>query len=91
MEKDKKYIRRISFLLVLMLLCRGLTAWAQQGITVKGVVLDENEETVIGASVMVKGSTTMGTISDIDGNFQLMVPDKNTVLTVRSSVCVRKK
>ena len=82
MEKDKKYIRRISFLLVLMLLCRGLTAWAQQGITVKGVVLDENEETVIGASVMVKGSTTMGTISDIDGNFQLMVPDKNTVLTV---------
>ena len=82
MEKDRKYIRRVSFLLVLMLLCRGLTAWAQQGVMVKGVVLDENEETVIGASVMVKGSSTMGTISDIDGNFQLMVPDKNTVLTV---------
>ena len=41
-----------------------------QAITVKGTVLDANGEPVIGASVLMKGTTT-GTITDIDGNFTL--------------------
>lgn len=41
-----------------------------QAITVKGTVLDDNGEPVIGASVLMKGTTT-GTITDIDGNFTL--------------------
>ncbi|MFG6411836.1 MAG: SusC/RagA family TonB-linked outer membrane protein, partial [Bacteroides acidifaciens] len=41
-----------------------------QTITVKGTVVDATGEPVIGASVLMKG-TTMGTITDIDGNFTL--------------------
>lgn len=41
-----------------------------QAITVKGTVVDANGEPVIGASVLMKG-TTNGTITDIDGNFTL--------------------
>ena len=41
-----------------------------QAVTVKGTVVDANGEPVIGASVLMKG-TTNGTITDIDGNFTL--------------------
>lgn len=41
-----------------------------QANTVKGIVIDTTGEPIIGANVMVKGSTN-GTITDIDGNFTL--------------------
>ena len=48
----------------------ALGIWAQ-GITVTGVVMAQDEpDPVIGANVMVKG-TTNGTITDFDGNFSL--------------------
>lgn len=52
----------------------------QQGRMVQGVVLDSNQEPVIGANVLVKG-TTVGTITDIEGRFTLEVPN-NAVLVV---------
>ena len=52
---------------------------AQNGVTVKGTVVDGTGETVIGASIVVKGNTSIGTISDIDGNFTLNVPDGKEV------------
>lgn len=51
-----------------------------QQMTIKGRVLDSTGEAIIGASVVVKGSTN-GTITDLDGNFTLMVPD-NCVLQI---------
>ncbi len=48
---------------------------------VSGVVVDEKGEPVIGASVQVKG-TSIGTISDFDGNFALSAPDDATTLVV---------
>ena len=47
----------------------SVDAFAQQ-ITVKGLVKDGTGEPVIGANVLVKG-TTNGAITDFDGNFQL--------------------
>ena len=41
-----------------------------QPITVKGKVLDEKKEPIIGATVLVVGTST-GTVTDIDGNFSL--------------------
>lgn len=38
--------------------------------TITGIIVDENGETVIGANILVKG-TTNGTITDIDGKFSL--------------------
>ena len=56
-------------------------AFAQQG-TVTGKVIDDLGEPVIGANVIVKGTTT-GVITDIDGNFSLSVKDlKKDVLQV---------
>lgn len=46
----------------------------------KGVVKDENGEGLPGVSVLVKG-TQRGTITDVDGNYSIEVPNENTVLT----------
>ena len=65
--------------LLLTLLSFSLTALAQQKVT--GKVKDSSGEPVIGASVVVKGNNTMGTITDFDGNFMLDVP-ANSVLVI---------
>lgn len=54
----------------------------QSGKTVKGKVLDKNGEPVIGANVMVKG-TTNGVITDIDGNFTLSNASGTLVISYR--------
>jgi len=51
----------------------------QAQLTVKGTVLDSNGDPLIGASVLVKG-TTQGTVTDIDGKFEITVPDSTYVL-----------
>jgi len=45
----------------------------QANITVKGKVTDVNGEPIIGANILVVGTTT-GTVSDYDGNYSLTVP-----------------
>lgn len=52
-----------------------------QMITVSGKITETSGDPIIGANVFEKGSTTNGTISDIDGNYQIQVPG-NAVLTV---------
>ena len=53
-----------------------------QGLTVKGTVVDGSGEPLIGASVMVKG-TTNGTATDIDGNYTLSNVANNATLEFR--------
>ncbi len=53
---------------------------AQQTRHIKGVIVDVKKEPIIGANVMVKG-TTNGTTTDLDGNFSLNVP-ANAVLQI---------
>lgn len=80
MKNKKKYFQKFYFLF-LFTLC-SLAVEAQQGIVVKGIVMDENKEGIIGASIIVKGNNSIGTISDIDGNFQLAIPSMNTTLVI---------
>ena len=47
---------------------------------VSGVVTDESGEPLIGASVFVEGNATVGTITDLDGNYALTVPEGATAL-----------
>ena len=75
------FFRRIVPI-VLMLMAFCATLHAQGGITLKGMVVDQNGEALIGASVVVKGSPAMATVSDLDGNFSLKVPSQNSVLVV---------
>ena len=57
------------------------SAFAQQ-ITVKGHVVDETGEPVIGASVKVVGGKS-GAVTDIDGNFSIAA-DKKATLEIKS-------
>ncbi|GHS92131.1 SusC/RagA family TonB-linked outer membrane protein [Bacteroidia bacterium] len=50
---------------------------------VKGVVVDESNEPIVGASVMVKGNTAIGTVTNIDGQFTLDVPASAKILIVK--------
>lgn len=66
---------------VLMFFCMAGTAFAQKA-TIKGHVVDENGMPIIGANILVKG-TTNGTITDLDGNYSLEVENaKNAVLQI---------
>ena len=49
-----------------------------QNLNVHGKVLDENGEGLIGAGVVIQG-TTQGTITDVDGSYQLSVPQGSTL------------
>lgn len=56
----------------------------QQDADCKGVVIDATGEPVIGASVVVKGKTGAGTVTDIDGNFTLKNVKKGETLRITS-------
>ena len=53
----------------------------QQGRTVTGKIIDDTGEPLIGVSVLVKG-TTVGTITDFDGNYSLEVPSGKHILVI---------
>jgi TonB-linked SusC/RagA family outer membrane protein len=48
---------------------------------IKGTISDSNGEPLIGVSILVTG-TTFGNVTDIDGNFELNLPDNARTLTV---------
>ena len=72
------FCRRLSSALLLTFISTSINA---QDINVKGRVIDENGEPIIGANILVKG-TTNGTITDYDGNFTLEVSDKNAIIRI---------
>lgn len=49
-------------------------------IEVKGVILDQTGTPVIGATVVEKGNTSNGTVTDINGNFILKIASKGTLV-----------
>ena len=67
------------FLFLLMLAVTSTMAWAQGNVS--GKVVDATGEPVIGASVVVKGTTT-GAVTDIDGNFSIPNVPRNANLEI---------
>lgn len=65
--------------MMLFVLFSVTVAMAQ--VLVRGTVVDQTGESVIGASIQVKG-TTQGTITDIDGKFSLGVPNKKSIIVI---------
>jgi TonB-linked SusC/RagA family outer membrane protein len=51
----------------------------QQGFEVRGTVTDIRNEPLVGVNVLIQGTTT-GTVTDVNGNYSLRVPDGNAVL-----------
>ncbi|SDE85294.1 TonB-linked outer membrane protein, SusC/RagA family [Dyadobacter soli] len=52
-----------------------------QDIVVKGVIRDQQNQTLPGASILVKG-TQSGTVTDVDGNYSIGVPNGDAVLVI---------
>lgn len=77
--KKSNSIRR--FLSMLLLAIVAIGAYAQQN-KVTGTVVDANGEPIIGASVIVKG-TSNGGVTDLDGNFTInnVQPDQSIVIS----------
>ncbi len=90
-----KRVQTVGIMMALMALPSGVvyasTSHAQtvaqnvqQDADCKGVVIDATGEPVIGASVVVKGKTGAGTVTDIDGNFTLKNVKKGETLRITS-------
>ncbi len=71
-------MKKLSLVLSLVLFAVSF-AIAQR--TVSGTITDDGGEPLIGASILVKG-TSSGTVTDIDGSYSLEVPDGSTALVV---------
>lgn len=68
-----------KLMLIMTLVClTSMSLIAQRSIT--GTVTDKSGEPLIGASVVVKG-TSSGTVTDVDGNYSLNVPQSGSMLT----------
>lgn len=54
--------------------------FAQNNVDVSGVVYDPGDVTVPGANVFIKGDTSRGTTTDVDGNFSINAPVGSTLI-----------
>ena len=75
-SEKSSLIRGISMLICFMAFTLSVNAQARK---VTGQILDENGQPIIGATVRLQESSA-GTITDIDGNFSLDVPEGKKVV-----------
>ncbi|MFY9117452.1 MAG: carboxypeptidase-like regulatory domain-containing protein, partial [Dysgonamonadaceae bacterium] len=68
--------RKLMMFLTLFILGIG---WVSAQVRVQGTVVDEAGEPIIGATVVVKG-TSQGTVTDVNGSFTLTAPADGTLV-----------
>ena len=81
MKQKLVHLARLAIMCCLLICTVGGSAFAQQGITINGKVIDNTGQPVIGAGVTISG-TTVGVAADLEGQFQITVPSETSVLTV---------
>ncbi len=69
------------YLLATLLCLLPMQGWAQTRVITGKVIFADDNEPIIGATLLVKG-TQIGTSTDLDGNFSLQVPSSATTLVV---------
>lgn len=75
----EKSVLKSLVLLTAVLLTMSLSA--QNTRRIQGKVVDEQNNPIIGATIIVKDAPTIGTVTDIDGNFSLSIPvDKHVIV-----------
>jgi TonB-linked SusC/RagA family outer membrane protein len=72
---------RLLLMVPVLLLIFSASVYAQGSIKISGAVTDGKGETVIGATVKVKG-TAVGTVTDVNGKYIISVPNTQAVLVV---------
>ena len=71
-------LRTAALLCIMLFFSSGTVAWAQRTYSVSGTVVDTSNEPLPGAGIQVSG-TTIGTMTDMDGNFSISVPEGKTL------------
>jgi TonB-linked SusC/RagA family outer membrane protein len=74
-------MKRLALWLTCLFVGMGLAI--AQSKSVSGSVVDEAGDPVIGVSIVVKGNTLVGTVTDLNGKFTLSVPESATTLVVK--------
>ena len=72
-------VASVSDLLVVDDVVNNVVVEDNEKVKIKGKVVDLNNKPIVGASVVLKGVNT-GTITDIDGNFALEIPNNSTIV-----------
>ena len=75
MSLQKSIMARVAAVAAMLLVCASLFA---QNITVKGTVTDASGEPIVGAAVMIKGTST-GVTTDLDGHYAINVSSNATL------------
>jgi len=70
-------MKKSRLMMMLLALMVTMTSWAQG---ISGTVIDDQGETVIGASIVEKGNPQNGTITDFNGNFTIKVNEGATIV-----------
>ncbi len=79
LNRKELQLKRFLFFLTILF---SISVFAQNERTVRGVVLDASQNPIIGATVVLKGNTTYGTVTDINGEFRLTIPQGNQILVI---------
>ena len=58
---------------MLMLAMQSVFAQDEKSFTAKGVVVDANNEPIIGATAVIQDKPGVGSVSDLEGNFSIKV------------------
>lgn len=76
-------LRRKGVLLLAFLCSLFLMSTINAQVTINGSVFDNNNDPLVGSTVMVQGTTT-GTVADMNGKFSLTVPSVNSTIVISS-------
>lgn len=76
----EKLLLKKWMMLLALIFCFGANVFAQS-IKITGQVVDKNKEPIPGVNIMIE-STPYGTVSDVDGNFILIVPSSGVTLVI---------
>ena len=73
-------MKKVKFLLITLATVLATLSVAAQNVKVTGTVKDSSGEPLIGASILLKGSTTVGTMTDFNGAYSITVPGNATLV-----------
>ena len=76
--KNKSFCKHAWLCLIAVLLW-GISPAFAQNTSIRGTVVDESGEPIIGANIKVVGYSSLGAITDINGEFSLSVPAQSTL------------
>lgn len=79
LQKGGIIISYSHWLILALFLCTGFSVIAQN-VTVTGLVKDTEGEPIPGVTIILEGSTTIGTSSDFEGKYSISVPSDGTLV-----------